>query len=355
MTTQEQPELDRVFKSAGAQVTDEQARSIAAELFSVNGAVRRLTGERDLNFQLSCPDGTHYLLKLSNPAEDPQVVDFQSKALLHILAVDRDLPVPRMYPSRDGHYQVTTTIGDQPVLARLLSFLEGISLNRVANPSAALRTNLASHLARLGLALRGFFHPAAGHTLLWDIKHSMRMFQLVEYLEDKDDRDLVGQYLRNFERHVLPNLLHLRAQVIHNDLNPHNVIVRPDAPENIQAILDFGDMVHAPLINDLAVAASYQLGGIDNPLEPACEFIAAYHRVNPLEAIEQELLFELITARLVMTVAITNWRASLYPENREYILRNAPSAWSGLRGLSHIPREQAQEQIRQACRKDTHS
>ena len=50
----------------------------------------------------------------------------------------------------------------------------------------------------------------------------------------------------------------------------------------------------------------------------------------PLEDAEFEILFDLVATRMILTVLITSWRADIQPENREYILRNAPSAWAGL-------------------------
>ncbi|WP_338509164.1 hypothetical protein [Pseudomonas poae] len=50
----------------------------------------------------------------------------------------------------------------------------------------------------------------------------------------------------------------------------------------------------------------------------------------------------MIEARLLATVLITEWRAREHPENSEYILRNNPSAWAGLRRLEAFGTGQAQ-------------
>ena len=132
--------------------------------------------------------------------------------------------------------------------------------------------------------MRGFFHPAAGHELMWDMKHASRVRDLLVHIEDESEARIGTALSRQFRSHALPKLPHLRAQVIHNDLNPHNVLVSPDDHDRIAGIIDFGDMVHAPLINNLAVAAAYQIAPTGHPLETAAEMIAAYHGVAAARA-----------------------------------------------------------------------
>ncbi len=349
------PVHDHLLEAAPAQVSLEQAAGIAAEHFGLHGTAHRLAGERDLNFRISVADGVTRLLKLSHPLEDPQVVDFQNGVLLHVQRADPDLPVQRVYPALNNAYQIAVEVDGQRMLARLMSFVEGTPLHQVAERSSALRQNLGDALARLDLAMQDFSHPASGHDLLWDMKHASRLRRLLPHIDDADKRALVERFLDNFEQQALPHMENLRAQVIHNDLNPHNVIVDAQHPERILNILDFGDMVHAPLINDLAVAAAYQLGGIDDPLLPALEFISAYHRRNPLLPNEQVILADLIATRLVMNLCITAWRASLHPENRDYILRNSHHAWLSLQGLANLSHHQAQAQIIKACQEEAHA
>ena len=45
----------------------------------------------------------------------------------------------------------------------------------------------------------------------------------------------------------------MRGQIIHGDVHPYNVLV--GAGGQVTGIIDFGDMVHGPLILDLANAA----------------------------------------------------------------------------------------------------
>ena len=61
----------------------------------------------------------------------------------------------------------------------------------------------------------------------------------------------------------------MRAQVVHNDLAPTNVLV--DDTLAVTGITDFGDMTHTALVCDLAVAAADVLSGRDDGLELAHE------------------------------------------------------------------------------------
>ncbi|WP_162419670.1 phosphotransferase [Microvirga brassicacearum] len=348
MTTTQLPDIVSLLDTASPVLSMPQVGEIARDVFGLTAAVSELAGERDRNFHLRVGE-THYVLKVSNPAEDRQVIDFQTGALLHIASVDPGLPVPRVIPTRSGAAEwLLTCAGQEPRVIRVLSFLQGEPLYRVPT-SAMLRRNLGRDAARLDLALRGFFHPAAGHELMWDLKHAIRVRDLLVHIQDREQRALAERFLDNFETNALPVLPRLRAQVIHNDLNPHNVLVSTSEHSRIAGIIDFGDMVHAPLVNNLAVAAAYQLASTGHPLEAMADLIAAYHSVLPLEPIELEILFDLIATRMVLTVAITGWRAARHPENEAYILRNNPQAWAGLERFDSLTRTDAQAYLRQAC------
>lgn len=329
--------------------SESEAEGLAKTHFGVIGTASRLTSERDANFRLKTASGVSYVLKIANPAEDPLVTNLQTKALLHIAAIDSKIPVQRIHPTLDGAPEYALPDGTgRHMIVRLFSYLEGEPLYQVKS-RPALRRNLGAALAELGFALRGFFHPAAGHELLWDIKNAGRMWDLLSFVEEPSQRALLELILTRFNEHVTPALPRLRAQIVHNDLNPYNVLVDAQDHSHITGILDFGDMVHTSLINDVAVAASYQLSLEGDPLADAGDFVAAYHAVTPLEPIEIDLLYDLIGARLATTATITSWRAARYPENRAYILRNAPRAWAGLEAFAALPRAQAQERLRRIC------
>ncbi|MFJ3470844.1 phosphotransferase [Pseudomonas sp. NPDC090201] len=339
-----------LLQAAPAKVTEAQVLDVLRRCYGLSASLERMGGERDLNFRVMLADGSSCLLKMSHPLESPEVVDFHNQAMRLIEQRDPDLPVQRVYPSLNGEFVEKVEIGGQPMLVRLLSFVDGLPLHRVGHTSPLFRQNLGHALARFDIALEGFNHPAAGHVLLWDMQHAERMQPLLHHIEQGALRDQVRRRLECFEEQARPRLSGLRKQVIHNDMNPHNIIVDPDQPDVLRNILDFGDMVHAPRVNDVAVAASYQLGRAGDVLEPALDMIGAYHRVNPLGIDELELLPVLISTRVALSLCINFWRADLHPDNREYILRNSYRARDSLMGLAEVSDAQIHDRIVAACR-----
>jgi len=349
MLTNKPKNIVEVLTTKVAPVSLADAERLAREHFGVSAVASRLDSERDQNFHLKAGDGEEYVMKIANPAEDRQVTNLQTQALLHIAAVDPGFPAPHVFPALRGELEPLIAPGNgAPQIVRLLSFMPGVPLYKVERTSAQ-RRNLGRCLARLDLALRGFFHPAAGHELLWDIKHASRMRQLLVHIQDGNKRALAERFLNNFEENALPVLPRLRAQVIHSDFHPDNILVDAGDPDAVAGVIDFGDCVHTPLINDLAIACSYHITDTPQPLDFAAELTGAYHKVLPLERAEADLLFDLIAARLVTGVAINGWRAVLYPENAEYIMSNNTQRWRALERFAGLSREQAQNILRRAC------
>ena len=293
-----------------------------------------LTSERDTNFKVESDKGL-FVLKFANVGERPDVTRLQTAALLHMQTHEPELAVPRMIPALSGAME-TEWNGS---MVRVLSWLEGMPLH-MAPRSATQRGNIARVSAGIGRALSTFQFEGGEQDLQWDIQHALRLKPDVGAVEE-GGRAVVEAALDRFETHVAPLLPSLRCQFVHGDLNPYNLLVNPANPDEVTGILDFGDMVKTPLVTDLAIAAGYHAAMGADVMQNLGDFIAAYHKILPLETREIGILPELIMARFVTTLVITSWRARLYPENRTYILRNAPSAWEGLRQVLMVPREKA--------------
>jgi 4-aminobutyrate aminotransferase-like enzyme/Ser/Thr protein kinase RdoA (MazF antagonist) len=277
--------------------------SLAAS-WGLEGELTAVHGERDRNFRIDTSDG-RYLLKVHNPADTEEVVDFQYSALRHIRAVAPDVPVPDVVTTTTGQRSVVLTgLDGRRSLAWVMTWLDG----RHPTPEDMGPTQLREWgrmSARLGQALRGFVHPAASYPIAWDIR---RLPQLRPWLSAVEEarRPVLRAVLDRFDQRVAPELAMVRAQVVHNDLAPTNALV--DDTWAITGITDFGDMTHTALICDLAVAAADALCGRDDALDVAHEVLAGYAATTPLEAQEVGLLADLMAARYAASVLITAWR-----------------------------------------------
>lgn len=299
--------------------------------------VERLTAERDQNLRIHDRSGSQWVMKISNPMEPRAITDFQTSALCHLEQTAPDVPVPRVKRTLQGATGAVVTLPDERAsLVRLLTWMDGRPLT-TAPKSSRQRRNLASCLARLGKALADFTHPAQDVYLQWDISHIQRVAPLLSAIDDETISRMVTGVLADVETISRPVAAGLRRQVIYNDLNYYNVLVDSSDPDRIAGIIDFGDIVAAPLINDLAVAASYQFDSSGNRTH-AGEFIKAYHDELPLNEDEIQLLSHLIETRLALTLLITSFRAKQHPENASYILRNnqpARVALAEMRSRNH--------------------
>lgn len=275
------------------------------------GDLSPLKSERDHNVRLTVAGGAGYVLKLQNPGDDAGVVDFQDRALQHIARVDPDLPVTRLVPAVSGEPAVTIELGDgRRTTARLFTLLPGHHTDGPALDQASA-SGWGATAARVGRALRGYFHPRADYEIQWDIRRAPRLRGALDSIDEPRHRELVRAVLDRYDARVAPAIERVRHQVIHGDLGLDNVLV--DDAGRVTGIIDFGDMTHTALVCDLAVILADVLEGRPDTLVLAEAMIAGYQSVTPLEAEEATILGDLVATRLAMSLAITAWRSALHP------------------------------------------
>ncbi|MDB6090511.1 MAG: aminoglycoside phosphotransferase [Gammaproteobacteria bacterium] len=303
---------------SSAPVAPDEAQELARDLYGLEVTAARLTGERDENFKLSCRDGSQYVLKISNIAEDPAVTDLPIAALLHIERVDPGFPCPRLLRDRDG--RTMARYEDRTGLTRtvrVLTYLQGKTLRSSAR-SRAQRTACGRVAARLGIALRPFAHPAAHRPLIWDLRNVGRTLALLEELPAFPHRDAVAVSVGRIEARIASPFERLRQQVVHNDLNDMNVLVEPAAETVIAGVIDFGDLAHTALIADVAIAAADLIKDEVSPHHSILDLAIAYHETTPLLPPELSMLNSLIAGRLLMDLVIPSWHRARNPHGTHY-------------------------------------
>lgn len=282
-------------------------RAFAREFYGLGGTWSSLEGERDQNFRIMGADGASVVFKLCHPAEGDAVLQCQGLALEHIASADPSLPVPRLIRTRDGELLGRLAYEGAAYPVMVLSWREGRVLGGDTLSRESL-FDLGQLLAQLGLALRGFVHGApAERELVWDTRHVLRLAGEIGHLPT-EDRALAQEILARHEAVTVPAMRRMRSQIIHGDVHPHNALV--DERGKVTGIIDFGDMVHGPLILDLANAAGDFLSPGQDAEETLFELTRGYRSVTPLEEAEADALVDLIEVRLLMTPLIDALKAS---------------------------------------------
>jgi hydroxylysine kinase len=299
----------------------ERAVSLAREHYGLEARAARLTGERDENFRLSAADGSEFVLKVAHPAESPEVSDLINAALLHLERHDPTLPCPRVVRGRRGDTQVRFTDDSGAArTARLLTYLPGSPLGGVAS-SRRLRAECGGLGGRLTRTLQTFEHPGAHRAVVWDVRHAAYLVRLLGQLPDFPYRADTMAVLGRIVPRIESGFPRLRQQIVHNDLNPLNLLV--SGAGEVTGIIDFGDMTHTAVIADVAVTAAEHLpkdcrAGGGAAAESVRDIVNAYHESMPLLPAERPILGTLVAARLVANLVVHEWHLHHNPAGEHY-------------------------------------
>ena len=335
-----------VLDAAPPSLTQADAEAIAHDQFGVQATAEALVSERDQNFRLTEADGSAWVLKVSNVAEDRAVVEMEVAAVERIADLDPTLPVPAARPTRDGRPIAEARVGDAIHLVRLLHLMPGRNVSPAELNGPEIE-RVGQVVARVGRALRGFFHPAAGRTILWDQQRLPLLFPHASLIEDRGRRALLDRIVSRFGKRVLPVLPTLRSQVIHDDLTLDNLLL--DDGHRVSGVIDFGDMSHTALVLDIPATLQSLVRGRTDVLEVADAFLAGYASVTPIEVEEAELLGDLLAGRMAQTILISAYRTRQYPDNA-YIHGWSEPAWELLELLDGIGFDKAGRRLAEIAR-----
>lgn len=336
-------DISALFTTSPPPVVSADAERVARACFPGSVACTPLSGERDANFRVTRADGSILTLKFINCAEQAAETEMQVEVLKHL---QDTMPVqaPHHQPidpaglaalsgSQAGQTSTGQTMdwiqylplsGGERIRVRAYGYLPGAPGTDLKADPRSWRA-VGRTAAILDRALQQFDHPAAHRQFLWDACQVLDLLPLLNAVESAAERQMIAEFLASFERQVTPVLGELPKQVIHNDLSPSNILVDDDGLE-LAGILDFGDMVYAPRIAEIAIAGSYLMTYSPDPMIALNGVLAGYSEVSPLTAMEHAHLLDLVLARLAQRMVITSWRAARFPGNRDYILRSHATA-----------------------------
>jgi len=294
--------------------------------FDLSGKVTNLYSDRDQNFLIQSGSNKNYILKISNPAEKPEILELQNKATLYIRSRDPNLGIPLQI----GEIKEFNKDGKTYFL-RLLEYLDGQFLKDSLVGNAA-HEKLGIFLGTLSHSLDGFFHSAADREFEWDVRAIELIKSRLDYLKSKSEKKTITHFLNEYANNVLPKASELKMAVIHNDGNDHNILV--DENGETTGIIDFGDMVYSYQVAEPAVCMAYLGLEKEDPFKPMAQALKGYHSCFSLNYSELKSVIYLVCIRLCISVTMSAWRLELFPENKYLSISQKP-AWDLLRKLEN--------------------
>ena len=328
-----------------------EVAEIARRLFALEGPMKQLHGERDLNFLVDDARGK-FVFKIANAQESPAMLECQHQVFQRLAEALVFPSVATALESVKGNFiETARDTQDNEHYCRALPFIDGHLWADFDESKPELLADLGRRLALLDQALAGFSHPGLERSLLWNMESALPVLEDYKpLLAGTAERSLVEHFEGGFRERVLPVQNGLRRTVIHNDANRQNVIV-DDSGQQVLSIIDFGDMLDLWLVVEPAIAAAYAMLDEPDPLRAAQALLGGYHRVLPLTETELSLVFDLICMRLCMSVCICAHQRRLEPDN-DYLSIDEQQNWDLLDRLQGITNSDAQEAFREACRSD---
>jgi len=142
--------------------------------------------------------------------------------------------------------------------------------------------------------------------------------------------------LHRLEVDSLPRMQRLPTQIIHNDAHPGNVMCDPLNPDIITGVIDFGDLIRAPLVVDLATSLTSILERSDTPLEAVVALVRGFETHIPLPDEQRELLYDATLARAIMTVQLLEFRVQNAEDDPNLRNIELPDSKQGLRKLLRV-------------------
>jgi hydroxylysine kinase len=286
-----------------------------------------LGGEVDRNYRLSTPDGSTYLAKLQLPVQDSTELQWQEAILMHLADKDIGVAVSTIVCTSDGSLHVPFELGPDAGVLRVLNWVTGTELNKVAHHSPLLLSRLGATAARVTSALEGFSAPNFRATHHWDVTRSgdaiRECLAAGPELADSHGAATVLGWFTEIET----GLGELPRAMMHQDLNDNNILVEVrDGAQVIAGVLDFNDALYGPRVAEPSIAGAYAMLRKDDPLQALGHVIAGYHAVSPLERAEIDVIYPLAAARLCVQVLTWTVRG-----------RTNPTAYGSMRMRHTLP------------------
>ena len=290
--------------------------------------LKALNSERDSNFIISINSKKKYVLKVSNFKETKDLLVLQDYVLRQL---NQRTSLNKFIPKKiHSSIKIYSDLLDRNCYVRILSFIDG-KMYAAVKGNSSLEKSLGSLLGNLSKELKSLIKPSAFRIFEWDPTKINWISKKSKMFKGKNKKII----LNNLNEHnifVTKNLNNLRYSLTHGDVNNYNLVVNKD---RVVGLLDYGDMIYAPTINDLAISLSYALMNKDNLYTSLKNIIISYHKIFNITFDEIYSLMTLVKARLTITVVMAEIQRKKFPNNK-YLSISEKDAWKLLYKFDEI-------------------
>lgn len=286
--------------------------------------LKKLDGYENENYLITTKNKKYIFKKYPYSPELATVIKGENEVLLFLSENKNKFPNP--IKAVDGKYVQIHKINGQKVICRMLSFLEGEMLGSIKNTKEMFKS-LGIFLAKMNLNLQSYNNNIIkARVWHWDLQYFHLNKKYIDYITNAKDRSLVKYFFYQFQENVSPLIPSLRKSIIHSDANEWNVLIQNG---KVSSIIDFGDLVYSPLINEIAIAMTYASYDKENPLDWALIILKSYNSEIPILEMEIKTLYYLIAARLCISLCNAAYSKKINPENN-YAFSSEKSGWKML-------------------------
>jgi len=293
-----------------------------------NFKIKNLNSERDRNFLVIINNKFHYVIKISNSIESKNFLEMQD----YVLTSLNKKPLIKKIIPKKLHRSIKVFKDDNSSLCfvRILNYIEG-EIFAKSKKSFTLESSLGSYIGILSKELQNIGHPASFRNFEWDpsnidwIKNYLNLFK-------NKQKKIINKNLYEYNQFVKKNKNNLRFSLTHGDPNNYNLIV---SNNQIVGLLDYGDMIYAPTINDLSICLAYALMNKESIYDSLKNIVTNFHNKFPITFEETYSLMSLVKSRLSITVVMAAKQIKKFPNNK-YLTISEKDAWSLLYKLDKI-------------------
>ena len=330
-------------------VNDALARDIADALFGIQGRIQELGSSQDRNFRIDTPSGAR-VLKIANRSWGRASLEAQNAAMHHVAARDPGLHAPLPFAAPDGGWIHDWPVGDDRLLVRLLSYVEGNPLTGTRYLAPEVIADLGNIAGRTCAALADFDHPGLERSVQWDLREAEAVIaRLNPAVRSADRRLQITRACADAAHRLHPLKSLLPLQAIHGDATDDNVVGPRDAAGRVRpdGVIDFGDLTRSWRIGELAITCSSVLHHRPEAPFEILHAVRAFHQHAPLSEAEVAAFWPLMVLRGGVLVVSGEHQARLDPDNPS-VLEPIENEWRLFEVAASVPFALAEAALREA-------